>query len=113
MYINPLKPNGHYMYRQFNIQQFYVLPAVFLYVLCEFENNHGLFPYTALNDCFCNRNIECLLRGTDWIFEFISGKSSPNIDVKPDKVIRRFFSIFYRLRQLLKRCSVECQIKGR
>jgi hypothetical protein len=25
--INPLKPNGHYMYRQFNIQQFYVLPT--------------------------------------------------------------------------------------
>ena len=28
----PLKPSGHYMYRQFNIQQFYVLPhtAVFM-----------------------------------------------------------------------------------
>jgi hypothetical protein len=27
MYINPSKPSGHYMYRQFNIQQFYVLPT--------------------------------------------------------------------------------------
>jgi len=25
--INPSKPNGHYMYHQFNIQQFYVLPT--------------------------------------------------------------------------------------
>ena len=24
---NPLKPSGHYMYHQFNIQQFYVLPT--------------------------------------------------------------------------------------
>ena len=25
--ISPLKPSGHYMYRQFNIHQFYVLPT--------------------------------------------------------------------------------------
>jgi len=25
--INLLQPNGHYMYHQFNIQQFYVLPT--------------------------------------------------------------------------------------
>ena len=31
-YVNKLQPSGHYMYRQFNIQQFYVLPhtAVFM-----------------------------------------------------------------------------------
>ena len=29
---NPLKPSGHYMYRQFNIQQFYVLPTQCVYV---------------------------------------------------------------------------------
>jgi len=28
-YINPSKPSGNYMYHQFNIQQFYVLPSVF------------------------------------------------------------------------------------
>ena len=27
MYINPSKHSGHYMYHQFNIQQFYVLPT--------------------------------------------------------------------------------------
>jgi hypothetical protein len=42
---NPLKPSGHYMYRQFNIQQFYVLC-----VLCGSENKQRLFPYTALTD---------------------------------------------------------------
>ena len=26
-FINPLKPSGHYMYHQFNVQQFYVLQA--------------------------------------------------------------------------------------
>jgi len=26
-YINPSKPSGHYMYHQFSIQQFYVLPT--------------------------------------------------------------------------------------
>ena len=30
--INPLQPSGHYMYHQFNIQQFYVLPKRCVYV---------------------------------------------------------------------------------
>ena len=29
---NPLKPSGHYMYHQFNIQQFYVLPTHTVFV---------------------------------------------------------------------------------
>jgi hypothetical protein len=33
-YINTLKPSGHYMYHQFNIQQFYVLPTQCIYVFC-------------------------------------------------------------------------------
>ena len=31
-FINLLKPTGHYMYHQFNIQRFYVLPTQFIYV---------------------------------------------------------------------------------
>jgi hypothetical protein len=31
---NPLQPSGHYMYRQFNIQQFYILPTQCIYVFC-------------------------------------------------------------------------------
>jgi len=46
-------PSGHYMYRQFNIQQFYVLPTqLYLCVLCGSENKQRLFPYTALTDWF-------------------------------------------------------------
>ena len=51
--LNPLQPSGHYMYRQFNIQQFYVLPTqLYLCVLCVSQNKQRLFPYTALTDWF-------------------------------------------------------------
>jgi len=37
------------MYRQFNIQQFYVLPTQCIYVdICGSENKQRLFSYTAL-----------------------------------------------------------------
>ena len=64
----PLKSSGHYMYRQFNIQQLHVLSTVYLCVLCGSENKQRLFPYTTLIG-FCNRDGVCLLRGTDWIFK--------------------------------------------
>jgi len=48
-----VKPSGHYMYRQFNIQQFYVLPTqLYLCALCGSQNKQPLFPYTALTDWF-------------------------------------------------------------
>jgi len=48
-----LKPSGHYMYRQFNIQQFYVLPTqLYSCVLCGSQNKQRLFPYTTLTDWF-------------------------------------------------------------
>jgi len=34
IYINPSKASSHYMYRQFNIKQFHVLPTQCIYVLC-------------------------------------------------------------------------------
>jgi len=40
------------MYRQFNIQQFYVLPTPCIYVFCMDQNKQRLFPYTALTDWF-------------------------------------------------------------
>jgi len=53
-----LKPSGHYIYHQFNIQQFYVLPhTVYLCVLCGSENKQQLFPYTALTHWFFNRDL--------------------------------------------------------
>jgi len=49
---NPLQPSGHYMYRQFNIQQLYVLPTQCTYVFCMGLRTTPLFPYTALTDWF-------------------------------------------------------------
>jgi len=41
------------MYRQFNIQQFYVLPTQCIYVFCvDLRKKQLLFPYTALDDWF-------------------------------------------------------------
>ena len=45
--INLLKPTGHVMHQQFNIQQLYVLPRLYLCVLCLSENKQRLVPLTA------------------------------------------------------------------
>ena len=46
-YINLLKPTGHVMQQQFNIQKLYVLPTLYLCVLCLSENKERLVPLTA------------------------------------------------------------------
>ena len=45
--INLLKPTGHVMHEQFNIQQLYVLPTLYLCVLYLSENKQWLVPLTA------------------------------------------------------------------
>ena len=68
--INPLKPSGHYMYRQFNTYISYVLPTQCIDVFCvDLRTNSDYFPMTG----FYNRAGECLLRGTDWILKCNSG----------------------------------------
>ena len=42
--INLLKPTGHVMHQQFNIQQLYVLPTLYLCVLFFSENKQRLLP---------------------------------------------------------------------
>ena len=44
---NLLKPTGHVVHQQFNIQQLYVLPTLYLCVLYLFENKQLLVPLTA------------------------------------------------------------------
>ena len=46
-YINPLKPTGYVMHQQFNIQQLYALPTLYLRVLYLSENKQRLVPLTA------------------------------------------------------------------
>ena len=45
--INPLQPSGHYMHHQFNIQQLYVLPTLYLCVLYLSQNKQRLVPLIA------------------------------------------------------------------
>ena len=45
--INLLKPTGYVMHQQFNIQQLYVLPTLYLCVLYLSENKQRLVPLTT------------------------------------------------------------------
>ena len=45
--LNLLKPTGHVMHQQFNIQQLYVLPTLYLFVLYLSENKQRLVRITA------------------------------------------------------------------
>ena len=47
LHTNVLKPTGHVMHQQFNIQQLYVLPTLYLCVLYLSENKQRLVPLTA------------------------------------------------------------------
>ena len=42
-----LKPTGHVMHQQFNIQQLYALPTLYLCVLYLSENKQRLVPLTS------------------------------------------------------------------
>ena len=45
--VNLLKTAGHVMHQQFNIQQLYALPTLYLCVLYLSENKQRLVTYTA------------------------------------------------------------------
>jgi len=45
-HFNYLKPTGHVMHQQFNIQQLYALPTLYLCVLYLSENKQRLVPFT-------------------------------------------------------------------
>ena len=50
--INLLKSTGHVMHQQFNIQQQYTLPTLYLCVLYLSENKQRFVPLTAYSDWF-------------------------------------------------------------
>ena len=50
--INLLKPTGYAMHQQFNLQQLYVLPTLYLCVLYLSENKQRLVPLTASTNWF-------------------------------------------------------------
>jgi hypothetical protein len=47
LYVNLLKSTGHVIHQQFNIQQLYVLPTLYLRVLYLSENKERLVPLTV------------------------------------------------------------------
>ena len=67
--INLLKPTGHVMHRQFNIQQLYVLPTLYLCVLYYLRTNSELCHLLHKLFGFYNRDEKCLLRGANWVFK--------------------------------------------
>ena len=50
--VNLLKPTGYVMHQQFNSQQLYVLPTLYLCVLYLSESKQRLVPLTAQTDWF-------------------------------------------------------------
>ena len=49
LWVNLSKPTGHVMHQQFNIQQLYVLPTLYLYVLYLSENKHATCTTYSIN----------------------------------------------------------------
>jgi len=47
VFLNLLKPTGYVMHHQFNIQQLYALPTLYLCVLHLYEDKQRLVPLTA------------------------------------------------------------------
>jgi hypothetical protein len=44
IFLNTLKPNGYYVYHQFNIHKLYVLPTQCIYVFCvDLRTNSDYF----------------------------------------------------------------------
>ena len=71
MCINRSNFIGLYIYLQFNIQQFYVLPTQCMCFVWISEQTAIISVYRFNWQVFITET-ECLLRGTDWIFK--SGK---------------------------------------
>jgi len=68
-FVNLLKPTGYVLHQQFNIQQLYALPTLYLCVLYLSEKNSDLCHLQHKLIGFYNRVEKCLLRGTDWVFK--------------------------------------------
>ena len=66
--INLLKPTGHVIHQQFNIQQLYVLPTLYLFFCIYMRTNSDLCHLQHTLIGFYNRDEKCLLRGTNLIF---------------------------------------------
>jgi hypothetical protein len=87
------------MYRQFNIQQFYVLPTLCIYVFCvDLRTNSDYFPIQHSLAGFYNRDGVCLLRGTHSVFlVYTADLHTPNCTMYKLMVHLSFLSIKHNL----------------
>ena len=68
--INLIKPTGHVMHQQFNIQQLYALPTLYLCVFFIYlRTNSDLCHLQHKLIGFYNTDEKFLLRGSNWVFE--------------------------------------------
>ena len=67
--INLLKPTGHVMHQQFNIQQLYAVPMLYLCVFIYLRTTSDLCHLQHKLTGFYNQDEKCLLRGTNWVFK--------------------------------------------
>ena len=67
MHINLLKPTGYVMHHQFNIQQLYALPTLYLCVYLRTNSDLCHLQHKLIG--FYNRDVKCLQRGMDWVFK--------------------------------------------
>jgi len=57
------------MHHQFNIQQLYALPTLYVFCICLRTNSDLCHSQHKLIG-FYNRDEKYLLRGTDWVFKY-------------------------------------------
>jgi hypothetical protein len=69
MKINRLKPTGYVLHQQFNIQQLYALPTLYLVFCIYLRTNSELCHLQHKLIGFYSRDEKCLLCGTDWVFK--------------------------------------------
>ena len=71
--VNLLKPIGHFMYKGFNIKNFYVLPTQCIYVSCMdlWGKKQRFFAIQSQLIGLYTRNSLCLLRGRKWILNTV------------------------------------------
>jgi len=67
--VNRLKPTGYVIHHQFNIQQLYALPTLYLCFVFIWEQTVTCATCSINLLVFYNRDEKCLLRGTDWVFK--------------------------------------------
>jgi len=67
--INPLNPTGNMMHHQFNIQQLYALPKLYLCICIYLRTHTDLCHLQHKLIGFYNWDEKCLLGGTNWAFK--------------------------------------------